>query len=72
MTTNGRMGRLERLERLMVAPPGCDLCRHWDLTPVIVDDFGGVSQPAVCPNCGRLVQVRSVVRLTGHVRVERI
>ena len=54
--------RLAKLEAAL--PTGCAVCRVWSGT-VLVDDFGTTTRPNRCPECGRLVPIRTVVRLVG-------
>lgn len=57
--------REERLVRLDAAiPQVCDACRLWEDVP-IVDDVGATQRPERCPDCGRLVPVRTWVRVVG-------
>ncbi len=60
------MRRVEpRLVKLKAAlPTGCDICRRW-WEVAIVDDDGNTQRPERCPECGRLVPVRTWVHIVG-------
>ncbi len=60
--------RLAKLETAM--PRGCHACRDW-CEVVLVDDFGATQRPERCAGCGRLVPIRTLVRLVG-VRLDLI
>ena len=60
--------RLVKLESAV--PTGCHRYRHW-CHVVLVDDAGTVQRPERCPRCGRLVPIRTLVRLVG-VRLDLV
>ncbi len=60
--------RLIKLE--VTLPKGCSICRDWWDT-VLVDDDGTSQRPERCPQCGRLVPIRTLVHLVG-VRLDLV
>jgi hypothetical protein len=54
--------RIQKLEARQ--PVGCELCRYWCGT-VLQGDDGACTRPKHCPECGRLVPIRTVVHLVG-------
>lgn len=62
MNRTGIGARLTRLEARV--PAGCATCPRWDGL-VLADDAGNRSRPERCPDCGRVVPVRSLLILVG-------
>lgn len=60
----GMEKRLDRLAVVWRAPEGCPTCRSWWGT-VLGNDDGERSRPERCPECGRVVPIRSVVVVAG-------